>query len=371
MTRPAAPFARIDLDAFRHNFAFVRSHLTPATGIIAVVKANAYGHGVDLIAREAERCGAAMIGVARSQEALGLTESGLSRPVLVLGTPAYVLLERTINAGVVHAVSSLEDAEAVSSAAGRLGKRAAVHVKVDTGMTRLGLDPAQAAATIERMARMPHLAVDGIFTHLADAENPNRILSRKQVEAFEGVLERIAAKGIEIPFRHCANSAAILTSPESHYNLVRPGLMLYGYLPDESLAVPSPLRPVLSLHSAIVHLRNVEPGVGVSYGHRYHVPRKTTLATAAIGYGDGYSRLLTGKAEALIGGRRYPVVGTICMDLVVIDLGPDSVCSLGDDVVFLGSQGGEAITAWDLARAIGTIPYEIITGITGRVERVL
>jgi alanine racemase len=370
MTPPAAPFARIDLDAFRHNFAFIKSHLSPSTGIIAVVKANAYGHGVELITREAERCGAAMIGVARSQEALELTDAGFGRPLLVLGTPAAVLLERTISAGVVHAVSSLEDAQAVSSAAVRLGKTAAVHVKVDTGMTRLGLDPEVAAKSVELMARMPRLAIDGIFTHLAEAENPNRVLSGRQIEAFSRVLDSLAVRAIEIPRKHCANSAAILNSPESHFNLVRPGLMLYGYLPDESLVVPSPLKPVLSLHSAIVQLRRVEAGVGVSYGHRFHTARRTTLATVAIGYGDGYSRLLTGRAEVLIGGRRYPVVGTICMDLLVVDLGPDSGHSAGDEVVLIGRQGEEAITAWDLARTIGTIPYEIITGITGRVERV-
>jgi alanine racemase len=351
MTLRPAPFAVIDLDAFRHNFSVVRAHVPPGTEIIAVVKANAYGHGADLIAGEAERCGAAMIGVARSQEALELIAGGVKRPLLVLGTPAHSLLEVTIRSGVIHTVSSIEDAQAVSAAASRLATTAVVHVKVDTGMTRLGLDAGEAASDIERIARLPRLEIDGIFSHLADAENPDHDL------------------GIQVPRKHCANSAAVLTCPESHYNAVRPGIMLYGYLPSESLVSPSPLRPVLSLRSAVVQLRTVEAGIGVSYGHRYRTTERTTLATVALGYGDGYSRLLTGRASALVGGRRFPVVGTICMDLVVLDIGPDADCRLGEEVVFIGRQGDETISAWDLARVLGTIPYEITTAISRRVER--
>jgi alanine racemase len=369
MTPRPAPFALIDLDAFRHNFSVVRAHIPPATEVLAVVKANAYGHGAEIIAREADRCGAAMIGVARSQEALELIAGGAKRSLLVLGTPAYALLDETVRAGIIHTVSTIDDAQAVSAAASRLGMRGIVHVKVDTGMTRLGVDAMGAAACIEQMARLPRLAIDGMFSHLADAENPDQDLSRRQVALFSEVCDDVRRRGVEIPRKHCANSAAILTYPESHFDLVRPGIMLYGYLPSESLMDPSPLRPVLSLHSAVVQLRRVEAGTGVSYGHRYTTRRRTTLATVALGYGDGYSRLLTGKATALVRGKRVPVVGTICMDLVVLDVGPDTDCVAGDDVVFLGRQGGESITAWDLARAMGTIPYEVTTSISRRVER--
>jgi alanine racemase len=369
MTLRPAPFAVIDLDAFRHNFSVVKAHIPPGTEIIAVVKANAYGHGADLIAGEAERCGASILGVARSQEALELIAAGVSRPILVLGTPAYSLLEETVRSGVVHAASSIDDARAISAAASRLETTAVVHVKVDTGMSRLGLDAADAPSWIERIARLPRLDVHGIFTHLADAENPDGELSRRQVGTFSHILEALTARGIHIPLKHCANSAAVLTCPDAHFNLVRPGIMLYGYLPSETLMVPSPLRPVLSLRSAVVHLRTVEADTGVSYGHRYRTAGRTTLATVALGYGDGYSRLLTGRAWALVRGRRFPVVGTICMDLVVLDMGPDADCTIGDEVVFIGRQGGETISAWDLARILGTIPYEITTAISRRVDR--
>lgn len=362
--------ALVDRTAFLHNLACVRSYCAGGATIMAVVKANAYGHGVIGMSRAALEGGAAALAVARVEEGLELRRAGITAPVLVFELPDEPQIGHALAEDLTLTVGTLAGADAISRSAGRSGKKAAVHVKVDTGMGRLGIDWMRAAAEIESVVRLPHLELAGLYSHFATAGEPDPAYARLQLERFHGVLESIGRKKIEVPVRHMANTGAIVTMPEAHLDMVRPGIMLYGYMPDRGLAQRFPVRPVLSLVSAIALLKTVPPGTPVSYGRRYVAPSRTVIATVPVGYADGFSRQLTGRAQALIHGKRYPVVGTICMDHCMLDLGEHPGCTTGDEVVLIGKSGAEECTAWDIAETLGTIPYEITCQISARVRRV-
>ncbi|MBP1692058.1 MAG: alr1, partial [Bacteroidetes bacterium] len=232
-----------------------------------------------------------------------------------------------------------------------------------------GLSAATAAESIESIARLPWIDLVGVYSHFATSEDPDRTFATHQLDLFSHVLEDLAKRRISVRFRHMANSGAILEFPESHFDMVRPGLMLYGYAPRQGMALRVALSPVMSLVSRVAFLKRVGPNTSISYGRRYFTERETQIATVPVGYGDGYSRLLTGKAEALIRGKRYPVVGIVCMDQVMVDVGPGADIHDGDPVTLIGQQGGESIWAWELAAKIGTIPYEITCLVTSRVPR--
>jgi len=244
-----------------------------------------------------------------------------------------------------------------------------VHVKVDTGMGRLGLHTSVAGREIETIARLPGIEVAGIYSHFATSEDPDQTFARRQLELFMRVLEDLHRRGVEPPLRHMANSGAILQLPGSHFEMVRPGLMLYGYTPRPDVTQRTVLFPVMSLVSRVAFLKRVEAGTSISYGRRYVTSGETCIATIPVGYGDGYSRLLTGKGDVLIRGKRYPIAGTICMDQLMVDLGSETDVREGDPVTLLGQEGAESIWGWELARKIGTIPYEITCLVTSRVPR--
>lgn len=361
--------AVIDLAAFRENVAAVRSSIRGGAGIMAVVKADAYGHGMFSIASEAVEAGVEYLGVARAYEGAQLREAGIEIPILAFEVVPAEHQSAAIEHGLDLTVTSVSGARQLSEVAERLGRLARVHVKVDTGMGRLGLSAATAAESIESIARLPSIDLVGVYSHFATSEDPDRTFARHQLDLFSRVLEDLTRRRISVRFRHMANSGAILEFPESHFDMVRPGLMLYGYAPRQGMALRVSLSPVMSLVSRVAFLKRVGPNTSISYGRRFFTERETQIATVPVGYGDGYSRLLTGKAEALIRGRRYPVVGIVCMDQLMVDVGPEGDIREDDPVTLIGQDGGESIWCWELAAKIGTIPYEITCLVTSRVPR--
>lgn len=361
--------ANISIGAFRHNLNVVKSYVGPQVQIMAIVKSDAYGHGMRTIAYEAIRHGAAYLGVARIDEATELRRSGIHHPMLVFESPVPAQVERAILDEIDLTVTTLESAQHISRVAQHLNKRAKVHVKVDTGMGRLGFSFPSAVEMVEQVVHTGSLDVIGIYSHFATSDEAELTYARVQLERFKTVLAQLRTKRIEIPLQHMANSGAIIALPESYFTMVRPGIMLYGYAPRQDLPVSPPLRPVMSLVSKVSLVKTVEPHTSISYGRKYFTRSRTRIATIPIGYGDGYSRLLTNKADVLINGRRYPCVGTVCMDHIMADVGPDDAVQVGHDVTLMGTDGPETITAWELAEKIGTIPYEVTCNISPRVQR--
>ena len=362
--------AIIDLAAFRQNLDVVRSYVGEKVRILAVVKANAYGHGVKRITGEAVRYGIDYLGVARAPEAFELRMMGTTQRILVFEVVMQEHLQSCIEQDLDLTVVSLEGAQRLNGIAERLRKKARVHVKVDTGMSRLGFPFRNAASGIEAIARLSSIELAGAYSHFATSEDPDQSFANEQLNRFQSVLAEIERKRIEIPLRHMANSGAIMTLPSAHFDMVRPGIMLYGYPPGNGMTMRWQLAPVMSLVSKVAFLKTVDENTSVSYGRRYSTSSKTAIATVPIGYADGYSRLLTNKGEALIRGKRYPVVGTVCMDQVMLDVGTTSEVEEGDEVTFIGRDGKESITGWDVAAKVGSIPYEVTCLITPRVARV-
>ncbi|MFN0158029.1 MAG: alanine racemase [Bacteroidota bacterium] len=363
--------AIINIQALRNNFSVVRHYVGERVGIVAVVKANAYGHGMEIIAREAVRNGAKYLGVGRVTEGVDLRKAGISLPILVFEIVPADFVEEGLFYNLDMTVCTLEEARQIESVAERMQRKANVHVKVDTGMGRLGHDWKHTAEFIEQIGRMHRMNIVAVYSHFATSEDSNQTFAKEQLTRFNIVLEEIRKRKIEIPVRHMANTGAIMSLPESHFDMVRPGIMLYGLTPSRKMEGEAALQSVMSLVSKVSLIKTVEAGTSVSYGRRYYTREKTCVATIPIGYGDGYSRLLTNKAEVLIGGKRYPSVGTITMDNLMIDLGLYHPVSSGDDVVLIGADGDEAITSWDVAEKMGTIPYEVTCLITPRVSRVV
>jgi len=364
--------AEILVDNFQHNLLYVRERIGPDVKIMAIVKANAYGHGLEIIAKQAVDSGEVhAFGVATEEEGVKL-RSLTSLPILLLTT----VLADSIDTLIKHDLDfTLTDPALITPIASRvraLGKKARVHLKVDTGMRRVGVAAAEAIPILHKL-KAEHETIDliGLSTHFATSDELASSFFTKQLTDFKQVVQEVRHAGISIPLVHAANSGAILQHPkESGFDMVRPGIMLYGYTPNEELDAQygAELRPVLELVSTVVFKKRVDAGEGVSYNLRWRAPKETTVLTVPIGYGDGYPRSLTNRAEAAIRGKNYPVVGTICMDQVMIDVGNDDV-ETGERVVFLSSKRN-GITAWTLARLVGTIPYEILTNIAARVPRI-
>jgi alanine racemase len=361
--------AKISLSAFRHNLNVVRSYVGNDVRIMAVVKSNAYGHGMRTIAYEAMRSGASYLAVARVDEAAELRRDGIDTPILVFEIPLASQIERALLDGMDLTVASLGDAKQINAAAEALKKKANVHVKVDTGMGRLGFPYQRAAEDIEQTALLSSLNVIGVYSHFASSDETDLTYARVQLERFKTVLAHLQTKRIEIPLKHLANSGAIIALPESHFTMVRPGIMLYGYTPRKGMTTTPPLQCVMSLVSKISFIKTVEAHTSISYNRRYFTSERTRIATVPIGYGDGYSRLLTNKAHVIITGKRFPIVGTICMDHLMVDIGNDADITVGDDVMLIGCEKSERLTAWDIAEALGTIPYEVTCNISQRVQR--
>lgn len=365
-----------DATALRHNLALLgtRCGLGPA-GVMAVVKANGYGHGMLAAARAFLEAGAGGLAVGFVEEGILLRREGISCPILVLGGLVANQIPAFLEYGLDMTVSSRHKArlvqeylEALSQGDGKV-KRAAVHLKLDLDMERIGVHAEGAVSFLREVSAMARLDIKGVYSHFANADHPDPALVDGPLRA---LLEIRKACAHHLPSTcrwHMANSAAAATRPDAALDLVRPGLLLYGVQPDAHRSLLSGLQPALSWTSAVVYFKVVEQGAGVSYGHLWRAPRRTRIATVPVGYGDGYPRGMTGKAEVIIRGRRLPVVGAICMDQLMVDLGPEGTAYNGDVVTLVGGQGDEWIRVEDLARWQGTIPYEILTGISDRVPR--
>lgn len=363
--------AEVDLSALAHNLSVAR-RIAEGTAVLAVVKANAYGHGAPLVARALEAAGVDMLAVALVEEGMELRAAGVRAPVLVLGG-AYenggyeALLEHDL----IPVVFREDHLTALARLAGRGKVR--VHLKVDTGMSRIGVMPAGLGALLETVRKLPQIEIDGVLTHLANADVDGDPLTKAQFAGFARALEQVREAGFSPRWRHVSNSAAVLSRAggpgEPLFNLVRPGLAVYGYAPAAHL-VRAELRPVLSWKTAISHLKTVPAGTAVSYGGIWTAPRETRLATLPVGYADGYDRVFSSRAHVLVRGRRAPIVGRVCMDMCLADVTDVPGAALNDEVVLLGAQGEERVDAVELAKLADTIPYEILCGIGARVPRV-
>ena len=364
--------AEIHVDHFLSNLHFVRKQIGERARIMPIVKANAYGHDLDIIARAAlESTEIAAFGVATEEEGVRLRKH-TSIPILVLTGALIDEIDIFLRHQLDFTLSDLETLRAIGERCNALGRRARVHLKVDTGMRRMGIEPNDAIAFLREIINLSEqVELVGLSTHFATSDELDHTFFKQQLGTFEAVIREVRGAGIHIPFIHAANSGAILQYPhESAFDMVRPGIMLYGYAPSAELQerFGHALSPPLALVSNVVFKKRVREGEGISYNLRWIASRDTSIVTVPIGYGDGYPRILTNLAEATIGTKRYPIVGTICMDQVMLDVGDDSV-KVGDRVDFI-SASSNGINAWTLAETIGTIPYEILTGIAARVPRV-
>ncbi|MHB1050934.1 MAG: alanine racemase [Bacteroidota bacterium] len=362
-------FAEIDLRAVNANLRSIRKKIGRQPLIMAVVKANAYGHGLsDVVSSIVKNGTAQYFGVAIVEEGIALRKLFPAIPIHVFTAPLPEQLELYVEHNLEPTLCDRTIARRLNTIGRKRKKTISVHLKIDTGMGRIGI-PASAAGTFLRsIASLSHVHVKGIWTHFASSDEPDLTFARQQLSAFRSLVTQLEIDGFHIPLVHCANSGAILQLPDSYFDMVRPGIMMYGYAPSRKTRTTVPLIPALSLKGKIGFVKMVKKGTSISYGRRYITKRDTTIASVTIGYADGYFRTMTNKTAALIHGKRFPVVGTICMDQIMIDVGQEKI-AMGDEVVLIGKQKSKTITAWDVADAAGTIPYEITCAVSQRVPR--
>jgi alanine racemase len=357
--------AEVDLDAIRHN---VRILKPSAAELMAVVKANGYGHGAMPVATAAVGAGATWLGVALVEEGIALREGGIEAAILVLTEFPSGSEKDALAAGLTPTLYSEHGLDRLAEAAHAIGDaRIGVHVKLDTGMHRVGLDPSVAVPFVHRIDESG-LRLDGVWTHFAKAEELDELSMARQLAAYTESIESLAAAGVSVRYRHVANSAATIALPETHFDLVRVGVALYGISPGKAIDGRVALHPAMSLRSQVSLAKRVAAGEGVSYGLRYRLERDSTIATVPVGYADGYARALAERGRVLIRGRRYPVAGTVTMDQLTVDCGDDEV-KVGDEVVLFGRQEDEEITADEVASWYGTIGYEVVCAVSDRVPR--
>lgn len=361
--------AEINLAAFANNVRSVRAQLSPACDLMAVIKADAYGHGATPLANVALCEGASWLAVARCQEGMQLRQHGIDAPILVLGPVWAEEVSALMAYRLTPVVSSVEEAICLDREAGRRRMDYyEVHVKVDTGMGRLGLTVDQMPALLNRCREFGHLEIEGLMTHLATADLPDEHVTRLQLDRFCKVIEAWAERGFKPRYIHAANSAAVYRYPYSHHTLVRTGLALYGVHPFEAPAAMR-LQPVLTWKTRLARIQEVPAGHGISYGHTFVTSRPSRIGTLTVGYADGLSRALSNIGEVLVQGRRAPLVGQITMDMCMIDLTDIPLASPGDEVVLIGAQGTDHLTVDEMAARCGRIPYEIFCAISPRVTR--
>lgn len=376
-------YASVSLANIRHNIGLIRSRLNPETKYLAVVKANAYGHGMVDVANCALKSGASYLGVAFAEEGVRLRTAGVAYdedvrlrtpgvtvPILLLGATDEDHMDEVILHSLMPTVFTTESLALLQMHAAKLGMVCRLHLKADTGMNRIGFtNETDFSQAIHLLKRCPNLILDGLFTHFAVSEHPDPSFTRLQAERFRRYAT-IAHENGFYPVLHASNSAAALHLPDTQFDMVRGGIAMYGCNPAGHEIEGDDLRPVMSWHAYITHIKTIPAGEGVSYGLKFVTPREMSIGTVAVGYGDGYKRGLSSKADVLVRGKRARQIGTICMDQMMIDLSDIPDAEVGDDVVLIGSQGAETITADELAEKVGTISYEILLSISERVPRV-
>ncbi len=366
--RPA--WAEVNLDHIAHNVRQFRQQIGPMTQIMAVVKADGYGHGAAKVAETALQSGASSLAVAFVEEAIDLRLSGLDAPILLLGYTDPAQFPILAHYKLTPTIFGLDAANEFSALAVEHDIVLPHHLKVDTGMGRIGLLPDEAVEVAARIIRLPGLLIEGIFTHLAAAEESDETYTKEQLLLFNRIIEACGEKGINFPLVHAANSAAAINHPFARYNLIRLGLAMYGCYPAQDLQGKGlELLPALTFKSKVILVKKVPVGSAISYGCTFRTEKETLIATIPVGYADGYSRLLSNKGFVLIRGRRAPVVGTVCMDQLMIDVSEIPGVRLNDEVVLYGKQGEERVKIEEAADQIGTINYELLCALDKRVPR--
>ena len=376
MAHHRATRAEIDLTAFRHNLQNLRKYLDPQTRIMAIVKADAYGHGAVSCARIAVESGAAnYLGAGVIEEGIELRENGLNAPILILGSIFPDEAEDLVRHNLATILCTQPLAQALSKEAEKQDKTVSVHIKVDTGMNRLGISPENLPALLDQVRNLKNLKIEAVSTHFSSADDEDLSVTQAQLEKFQTALTILQKEGVHTPIVHCANTSALFKFPESHFNMVRPGLILYGVLPSPSLRPvidqgENPFQPVMQWKSQIILLKPIAKNQPVSYSGSFTTQRDSLIATLPIGYADGLHRMLSNKMDVLIRGRRAPLVGNICMDMILIDVTDIPDVQAGDEVVIFGRQGDEMISVEELAIKGKTISYEILCSVSKRVPRI-
>ena len=375
MAHHRATRAEIDLTAFRHNLQNLRKYLDPQTRIMAIVKADAYGHGAIPCARIAIESGADYLGAGVIEEGIELRENGLNAPILILGSIFPDEAEDLVRHNLATILCTQPLAQALSKEAEKQDKTVSVHIKVDTGMNRLGISPENLPALLDQVRNLKNLKIEAVSTHFSSADDEDLSVTQAQLEKFQTALTILQKEGVHTPIVHCANTSALFKFPESHFNMVRPGLILYGVLPSPSLRPvidqgENPFQPVMQWKSQIILLKPIAKNQPVSYSGSFTTQRDSLIATLPIGYADGLHRMLSNKMDVLIRGRRAPQVGNICMDMILIDVTDIPDVQAGDEVVIFGRQGDEMISVEELAVKGKTIPYEILCSVSKRVPRI-
>ncbi len=373
--------AEIDFAKLKFNLEQVKKHIhrkSPSKKIkvCGVVKANAYGHGLEAISTELVKLGIDYLGVANYDEAIKLRKLLPDVPILVFGTLLHSKLEPQkyvsilLKYNLIATIASVATAKFLDEYSRKSGKKFKVHIEVDTGMRRIGLDVKRVFKNIQQISSLKNLELEGIFTHFASSEAKNKSFAKLQLEKFTKLLNDLKKAGIEFPVVHSANSGAVLDMKSSYFNMVRPGLLLYGYYPSKEIKNKIELKPIMNLKSKVTYIKRVDSHESISYGRKYFTNRRTFIGSVPIGYGDGYRWQLTNKSKVLINKKFYPVTGAVTMDWLMIDLGHEYHVKIGDDVLLMGQQNGFSIGADKLAKMTGTIPYEILCAVADRVERV-
>ena len=368
---PRPSWIEVDMAALTNNIKEIRRITNPHAQIMAVVKANAYGHGATRIAFTVLDHGADRLGVATLGEGVSLRCAGIMAPILVLGWVAPDQAEIAIRYHIAQTVFTYEAAAAISAKAMERNKKATIHIKVDSGFGRIGFLPNQQAIDdICRILALPGLYVEGLYTHFSSADMPDLNHTREQLDVFCDFVDRLRRRGHNIPMLHAANSAGLVNLPESHFDMVRPGMIMYGHYPTEHVRQDlMHIVPALSLKARVSYVKKVPAGTGISYGHTFVTQRETLVASLPIGYGDGYSRRFSNIGTVLIRGQRVPIIGSICMDQLMLDVTDLGDVAIGEEVVVIGSQGEDRITLEEMAKLDGTINYEVICMLSERLPR--
>jgi len=362
-------WVEIDLDNLAHNFRCLKTKVGADTKVMVAVKADAYGHGAIQVSKTLAQEGVDMFGTASLDEALELKNKGVATPIVILSPTTFDLIPEIAENDFRPNVSNLEYASRLSETGERAGKEVKVHIEVDTGMGRTGFPVEDALSKIQAISGMKNINIEGIFTHFPNAEEDSHYASA-QIEKFNELIKKLEEEGIHIELKHTANSAAILTLPQSYMNMVRPGLILYGLFPSKGLNNSLDIKPVMNFKTRIVQLQTLPEGRSISYGRRYFTKRKMKIATISVGYGDGYFRSLSNKGNVIIRGKRSPIVGVVCMDLTMVDVTDIERVEIGDEVTLIGEDGKERITPEEIAELTETISYEVTSCIGPRVPRI-
>lgn len=358
----------VNLNHLSHNLAQMRKRVG-STKVMAIVKANAYGHGLVRVAQHFQAQGADQLGVAFLEEGIALRKAGITLPILVMGGICAGQLEHFFDHDLDITVSSLDKLKHVEETAKQKNKKAGIHLKIDTGMNRIGVQPRSTPALIEAALRSTHCDIKGIYSHLACADDLESPMTLQQLEIFSEVTKHFEKLSEPMPLRHLANSGGILHFPQTYLDMVRPGIMLYGVYPDVHVKRELNLRPALTLKSKVVFFKVLNPNQTVSYGATWKSDHPVRLVTIPIGYGDGYPRSLSNVGEVLIRGQRHPIVGTVCMDQLMVNI-EWQIAYNDDEVVLIGKQGDQTILIEDVAVKANTIPYELLTCLNERIPRV-